>query len=234
MKKFIIDDSFFNLFEDAKIGVLLLKNINASMNSNEEIKNLLLESNEIAKKFLKEENFSDNEVIKIYREAYQKFKTKKGARCSIEALLKRVKNNNPVSSINALVDIYNSASLRYGLPIGAEDSDTFCGDLQLTITKGGDEFYLIGEEENNPTLENELCYKDEKGAVCRCFNWRDGARTMITEKTKNVFLVIELLDTNRLKDLDEALNFIKNMCLKYLGVEADIYYLDKNNKSIKL
>lgn len=234
MSKFIIDDSFFNLFEDAKIGVILLKDIQTSMESNEELKKLLEESNEIAKKYLTNENFSENEVIQVYRQAYQKFKTKKGARCSIEALLKRAKNDNPVSSINALVDIYNSASLRYALPVGAEDIDTFCGDLKLTITKGGDEFYLIGEEENNPTLENELCYKDDKGAVCRCFNWRDGARTMITDKTKNVFLVIELLDTNRLKELDEALNFIKNMCLKYLKTNATIHYLDKDNKSIKL
>ncbi len=59
----------------------------------------------------------------------------------------------------------NAASLRFGLPIGAEDSDTFRGDLKLTITNGGDEFYLIGEDFNRPTLSGELAYVDDVGAV---------------------------------------------------------------------
>lgn len=52
--------------------------------------------------------------------------------------------------------------------------DRFVGDLQLTITDGGDEFYLIGDDRNQPTLPGELCYKDDVGAFCRSFNWRDG------------------------------------------------------------
>lgn len=142
---------------------------------------ILEESNGIAQKFLTEDTFSENEVIRTYRQAYQKFKTKKGTRSSIEALLKRSTSDRPVTTISPLVDIYNAASLRFGLPCGAEDLDTFVGNLQLTVTEGGDEFYLIGDETNTPTLPGDVCYKDDKGAVCRCFNWRDGERTMITE-----------------------------------------------------
>lgn len=107
---------------------------------------ILEESNGIAQKFLTEDTFSENEVIRTYRQAYQKFKTKKGARSSIEALLKRSTSDRPVTTISPLVDIYNAASLRFGLPCGAEDLDTFVGNLQLTVTEGGDEFYLIGDE----------------------------------------------------------------------------------------
>ncbi|HFI0339924.1 TPA: B3/4 domain-containing protein, partial [Streptococcus suis] len=190
MPQFIIDQSFWNLFPQAKIGVLLLKNYQNSDQSSQEIVQLLEESLPLSQAHLTEDVFSDNPVIQVYRKAYQQFKTKKGARSSIEALLKRVSGNNPVRSINPLVDIYNAASLRYALPVGAEDLDTFVGDLQLTITEGGDEFYLIGDDTNQPTLPGELCYKDQAGAVCRCFNWRDGERTMITDQTKNAFLVI--------------------------------------------
>ena len=42
---------------------------------------------------------SQNEAVRVWREAYQRFKTKKGARCSIENLLKRVLKGNPVGSI---------------------------------------------------------------------------------------------------------------------------------------
>lgn len=99
-----------------------------------------------------EEVFSDNAVIQTYRKAYQAFKTKKGARSSIEALLKRASGGTPIRSVNPLVDIYNAASLRYALPVGAEDMDHFVGDLQLTITDAGDEFYLIGDDRNQHFL----------------------------------------------------------------------------------
>ena len=102
----------------------------------------------MAKKHLKEEVFSENAIIQVYRKAFQKFKTKKGVRSSIEALLKRIDTGKEIPNIEPLVDIYNSASLRFALPVGAEDIETFEGDLRLKITEGGDDLYLIGEEEN--------------------------------------------------------------------------------------
>ena len=102
MSKFIADVTFWELFPDAKLGVVLLKNIRLEKDSQREIKKLLRESNENVWNYLTEGVFSENRVIKVYREALQKFKTKKKERCSIEALLKRVKKNNPVSTINPL------------------------------------------------------------------------------------------------------------------------------------
>ncbi|MGQ7635147.1 B3/B4 domain-containing protein [Streptococcus suis] len=234
MSQFVVDSSFWSLFPDAKIGVLLLKDYKTPAQSPDELVKLLEESNEIAQKFLTEDTFSENEVIQTYRQAYQKFKTKKGARSSIEALLKRSTSDRPVSTISPLVDIYNAASLRFGLPCGAEDLDTFVGNLQLTITEGGDEFYLIGDENNNPTLPGEVCYKDDKGAVCRCFNWRDGERTMITDETKNAFLVMELVNSDRVEDLENALDFISQHAEKFLGVVPEKYLLDRDTPAIAL
>ncbi|MBL6439906.1 B3/B4 domain-containing protein [Streptococcus suis] len=234
MSQFVVDSSFWSLFPDAKIGVLLLKDYKTPSESPEDLVKLLGESNEIAQKFLTEDTFSENEVIQTYRQAYQKFKTKKGARSSIEALLKRSTSDRPVTTISPLVDIYNAASLRFGLPCGAEDIDTFVGNLQLTITEGGDEFYLIGDENNNPTLPGEVCYKDDKGAVCRCFNWRDGERTMITDETKNAFLVMELVNSDRVEDLENALDFISQHAEKFLGVVPEKYLLDRDTPAIAL
>lgn len=234
MSNFIVDKSFWELFPTAKIGVVLLSNYQNSEASPAEIVELLQDSNQLAKNYLPNPNFSENKVIQTYRQVYQKFKTKKGARSSVEALLKRSQSDNPVRSINPLVDIYNAASLRFALPVGAEDIDTFVGDLKLTITQGGDEFYLIGESENNPTLANELCYKDDKGAVCRCFNWRDGERTMITDQTKRAFIVIELIDEERVDDLIDALQFIETKAQYYLKAQTQRFILDQDNPSIPL
>ena len=234
MKKFIVDSSFWELFPEAKIGVLLIKDMEAGEESPEALQSLLAESNEKAKSYLTAGVFSENPVIAVYREAFKKFKTKKGARSSIEALLKRASKDNPVPSINPLVDIYNAASLRFALPFGAEDMDTFEGDLRLTITEGDDAFYSIGDGENQPTLPGELCYKDDAGAVCRCFNWRDGQRTMITEGTKNAFLISELVDPSREDALEEALQFVEDQVGAYLSGKVEKVILDKENPSLVL
>lgn len=99
--------------------------------------------------------------------------------------------------------------------------DRFVGDLQMTITDAGDEFYLIGDDRNQPTFPGELCYKDDAGAVCRCFNWRDGERTMITNQTQNAFLVIELLDDSREQAFREALDFIQQAATLHLGASVE-------------
>ena len=232
MKKFIIDRSFWELFPDATIGVMLLRRYENAEESPQELVDMLAESNRLAAQYLTAENFSDNPVVQLWRQAFRKFKTKKGVRCSIEALLKRSTGENPVHTVNPLVDIYNSASLRYALPVGSEDMDTFVGDLRLTITEGGDDFHLIGEEESNPSLPGELVYKDDAGAVCRCFNWRDGQRTMITGRTRNAFMIIENLEPERVDDLKALMDFVQENAEKYLHAKVEKTILDKDNSEM--
>lgn len=77
MPKFIVSDSFWELFPQAKIGIVLLKNFQSQKRSPKPIIELLKKSNELAKTYLVEDNFSDNAEIQVHRKAYQRFKTKK-------------------------------------------------------------------------------------------------------------------------------------------------------------
>lgn len=235
MSTFVVDNSFWEIFPEASVGVLVLDNLDNTKESSENVIKLLENANEEAKKHLTEAQLSQNPVISVWREAYQKFKTKKGVRSSIEALLKRVEKGNAVGTINPLVDIYNSISLKYGMPCGAEDIDTFEGNLILGVTEGGDEFYALGDEENSPTLAGEVCYRDDKGAVCRCFNWRDGKRTMITENTKKAFVVIEAVNSDRDEDIAKALEEIALYAGEELGAQkVRLELLKKDNNTLEL
>lgn len=95
------------------------------------------------------------------------------------------------------------------------------GDFHLGIDEeGGKSFLPIGEEENAPTLPGELCYYDEEGAVCRCFNWRDGQRTELTDDSRNAILVIECVDGARLPELHAALDEFADLMRRFLGAEV--------------
>lgn len=193
---------------------------------------MILISEQEALEHLKNEKFSSNEVIKVWREAFKKFKTKKGARSSIEALLKRVRNENHLGNINPLVDIYNSISLKHGLPCGGEDIDTFVGNIRLTKAIGNESFITLGTDENASPYEGEVVYKDDEGAICRCWNWREAVRTMLTVNTKNAFLCIESIDERRLQELENALEDLAKNVEDNLGGICKISVLDINNKEL--
>lgn len=107
MKKFIVEDDFWKLFPEAKIGVLVCNGIDKSIRDDGKFKEILSQAEIKALTYLTEDEFSSNSVIQVWREAFKKFKTKKGARASIEALLKRVHNGNRIGNTNVLADIYN-------------------------------------------------------------------------------------------------------------------------------
>lgn len=234
MKKFVIEDEFWNLFPSSKIGVIICHGIDNSIKDKEEYKEMILQGEEEALKHLKDAEFSNNAVIKVWREAFKQFKTKKGARSSIEALLKRVHNGNHIGTINPLVDIYNSISLKYALPCGGEDIDKFMGDIRLTRAIGDEEFIPLGSDENTPPYEGEVVYKDNGGAICRCWNWREAVRTMLTEDTTNAFLCIELVDESRFEEFENALNDLSKLVQENLGGTCKISILDSNNKEVSI
>ena len=230
MKKFIIEDDFWELFPNAKIGIITCNGIDNTIKDENQYKDMISQGEKEALTHLPNEEFSSNEVIKVWRDAFKKFKTKKGSRSSIEALLKRVSTGKGLGTINPLVDIYNSISLKYAMPCGGEDMDKFIGDIRLTKATGDESFITLGSDKSEPPYEGELVYKDDEGAICRCWNWRESVRTMLTEDTKNAFLCIELVDENREKDFENALKELSQLVEENLGGKSEISILHINNK----
>ena len=150
MQKFIAEPSFWEILPEASIGIMVVRAMKTADEVSSEdkaaIASILNEANATANQHLTSNTISENEVVAVWRRAYQLFKTKKGARCSIENLLKRVLKGNPVGSITPSVDIYNAISLKYALPVGGENIDAFVGDFHLGIDEeGGKSFLPIGE-----------------------------------------------------------------------------------------
>lgn len=217
-KAFEMEPAFWNLFPDTTIGIATLHNFD---NHGEFPQAVLDDANQQAQQLVPETPIAQNGVVADWREAYRKFKTKKGARSSIENLLKRAQQGKPVSSINPLVDLYNVISLRHALPCGGENIDAMVGDIKLTVANGGEPFHPLGEDDEEPALAGEVVYKDDAGIICRCWNWRDGERTMLTEDTTNAFLCLECVNPERKDALEAALTDLKELTKTYLNADAE-------------
>ena len=230
-KRFVIEEDFWQLFPAAKVGIIVCNGIDNHIKEQDKYLPMIQEGEKQCTQYFINSEFSKNPVVAVWREAFSKFKTKKGARSSIEALLKRINNGNHLNTINPLVDIYNSISLKYALPCGGEDIDKFVGNIRLTKATGNEEFITYGSDESEPPYEGEICYKDDQGAICRCWNWREGVRTILTEDTTNAFMIIELVDPSREEDFNAALNELAGLIKENLGGTAEIKVLDIQNQA---
>ena len=228
--KFTVDQAFWDLFPKAQVVVMTVEGIDNHVDESKDpyFKDLLDKGVARSKEYIDEDQFTASPVVQEWRQAFTKFKTKKDARSSIEALLKRVSQGREFYPINPLVDLYNSVSLAYAIPCGGEDME------KLGKAKGGEPFFPLGAEEDAPALPEEIIYYDQEGAVCRCLNWREAQRTMLTEETRQAILVMEAVTEEQAGRAKEAMDELKGLVKDYFGVEGKIAYLSAQVSSLEV
>lgn len=229
--KFLINKEIFEKFGNIFIGVIVVKNINNKIKTNEIINQI--RNGEKRIKEIGQEKILDLEEIKKWREIYRSFGSKPSDyRCSIESLYRSILKNRELRQINNLVDIYNLISIKYGLTAGGEDLDKVEGNIELTIANENEKSILIlGETIEEKPYKGEVVYKDDNGAICRRWNWREADRTKLTEETKNCVLVIEGFDK---KKVSESLNELDKLIKKYCSGETQVKILDGFNLDFDL
>lgn len=73
-----IDESFWELFPEGQVNVLVLHDINNTGLDSDKYQAILEDAEEQAKQYLTADVFSENAVVQSWRESYQAFKKKKG------------------------------------------------------------------------------------------------------------------------------------------------------------
>jgi DNA/RNA-binding domain of Phe-tRNA-synthetase-like protein len=167
--------------------------------------------------------------IAPWRDAYRAFGAKpKDYPSSIENLVRRVLKGNAVPHINTLVDAYNTISLRWLVPVGGEDLDAVQGDVLLTFAGAAEApALLLGEAEPRVPHPGEVLYKDDLGALCRRWNWKEADRTKLTPATRHAFLVIEGLPPVTRNDVETATNDLAALVRSACGGQVTTALLDR-------
>ncbi len=231
--KFKIAEKIFEKYPELEVGVVICNGLDNSKKI-EEINNLLKDIEKEIKEKIDSEKILEIPAINKWRDVYKSFGAKpKNHKCSSEALLISVFSRG-IPSINSLVDIYNYLSLKYTLTVGGEDISKIEGDLYLDFAKGDEEFFSIGSDENQSPKENEVVYKDDKGVVCRRWNWREADRTKLTEETKEAVIIIENLLSEEHDKFLQASNELKLLIEKYCGGKCNVEILNKNKQEVDL
>lgn len=233
--KLVIADSIFEDFPEVVLGVVTLQDIDNSQDR-AEVAQMLRQAEAALPGMFGSTPVIEHPYIAPWREAYRKFGAKpKDYPSSVENISRRVLNGAAIGHINNLVSLYNAISLKYILPVGGEDLDKIVGDVELTRAGSDDPaVILLGEKEARPPHSGEIIYKDEVGAICRRWNWKEADRTKLTRDTQNAFLVIEALPPVPRDTVEAAIRDLADWVQKYCGGKVSTAVLDKNNREIKL
>ena len=124
--------------------------------------------------------------------------------CAIEALMDRIAKGKGMPSINPAVDLGNSLSLKYRIPIGAHDMYTFVrpdgtgrgaedAGISVRPATADDHFRPFGapEGEFDDPEAGEIVYVSGNEIRTRRWAWRQSEQGKMQESTSAVFYPID-------------------------------------------
>jgi DNA/RNA-binding domain of Phe-tRNA-synthetase-like protein len=167
--------------------------------------------------------------IAAWRAAYKGFGIKQTRyRSSVERLLKNVLAGRSLARVNAFVDLYNAVSLSAVLPLGADDLDRVTPPLCFRYAREGDSFVDMADAEEGGEPEapkpGEVVYADAAHVLCRRWNWRQDARSIIRLETRRAVVTVQ---SNGTGDVPEGGHDLVDLIRRFCGGQCRVSILDR-------
>jgi len=173
--------------------------------------------------------------IAAWRAAYKAFGIKQTRyRSSVERLVKNVLAGRALARINSFVDAYNAVSLAHVLPLGADDLDTVAPPLAFRTAREGDSFVDMAdgrEAGDEAPKRGEVVYADARHVLCRRWNWRQDARSLITPATTRAVVTLQ---SNGAGDVAAAADDLIDLIDKFCRGRCRVAILDAAHHSAEL
>ena len=173
----------------------------------------------------------------IWRETYRQFGVKKTSyRSSVERLVKKVQQGGELPRVNSLVDAYNFVSLRYRMPVGADDLDQITSPVGFRFARPGDTFVALGDPDdaNDPPLPDEVVYADSERCLCRRWNWYQDARSAIRATTTRAILTVQAIEPGTAAQVEAAAATLTGLLAEVCGAQTSWQIFDARHPTAAL
>ncbi len=223
-------------FSDFRIGVVVAEGLTIQPERPAALERAILTAEQETAAALATTALADIPELRCWREAYKAFGVKKTSyRSSVERLLKRVQQGGGLPRVNNLVDAYNLISLRYRMPVGADDLDTVVSPLGFRYARPDDTFIALGDEsaEPDPPAPGEVVYADAEKLLCRRWNWYQDARSPISAATTRAVLTVQALEPTAAL-VEEAVTELCALLATYCGARTSWAVADRARPEVTL
>lgn len=177
--------------------------------------------------------------VAAWREAYKAFGIKQTRyRSSVERLVKNVLAGRELPCVNGFVDLYNAVSLAHVLPLGADDLDRVVPPFAFRYAREDDTFVDMADAANgdggtepSPPKPGEVVFADAEKVLCRRWNWRQDARSLISPATKRAIVTVQ---SNGASDVDAAVADLAALITRFCGGRTASAIADAANPKVSI
>lgn len=229
-----IDDAIFKQFPGYCRGVILAFDIKNGDSPNELIK-LMREAEDSVRKSLNKDEIAAHPRIASWREAYRSFGAKPSKyRSSIEAMVRRVANNNELPGINKIVDIGNIISLRNIVTAGGHAIDLLNDNISLRQATGSESFIAFGTEKIENPDPGEIIFTEGNTVLTRRWSWRQATHTATQKSTTAVEMNIDGLPPVTMNEVEDICNEAMDMIRTFCGGRLSYKILNEEKPGMEL
>lgn len=231
---FVVSDQVFAQFPGYVRGVVITHGL-TNPKSPDELVSLLRDAEDSVRKQLDLEKLAEHPRIVSWREAFRSFGAKPAKfRPSIEAMVRRVLRNEPLPSINSLVDIGNIVSLRHLVPAGSHAIDIINRDMELRFAAGDEEFTPLDAEQVEHPLPGEVIFAEGKTVLTRRWTWRQGTHTLVSANTTAAEFNVDGLPPVLVAEVEEACHEVAELVERFCGGQSRCELVTAENPRVKL
>lgn len=223
-----------NAFPDYRVAVVVAEGLTIAPERPAALDALIAQREAAARATWDGTELSQIPGVAAWRAAYKGFGIKQTRyRSSVERLVKNVLAGRPLARVNAFVDLYNAVSLAHVLPLGADDLDRVTPPLAFRYAREGDSFRDMAEagEEPEAPKPGEVVYADAAHVLCRRWNWRQDARTLITPATTRAIVTVQ---ANGAGDVSAGADDLIDLVAEFCGGQCRAVILDAARRSADL
>lgn len=223
-------------FPEFRVAVVVAERLDIPAERPAELDRIIAEHESLSRERWAGTELSAIPGIAAWRSAYRAFGIKRTSyRSSVERLVKNVLAGRSLPRVNGFVDAYNAVSLAHVLCLGADDLDRVEGNLAFRFSTPGDSFVDMaaepGEDPNDPPKPGEVVYADEAKVLCRRWNWRQDARSVIGPATRRAILTVQ---ANGAGDLAAAVAELNALLDRFCGAEVRAAYADATRPAVEV
>ena len=210
-------------FPAFRVGMVVATGLRITTERSDALAAVIAEAERATQRAIGDAPLGDIPELGIWRETYRQFGVKKTSyRSSVERLVKKARQGDELPQINTLVDVYNLISLRYRMPVGADDLDHVISPVAYRFSRPGDSFIPLGAPEGteDPPLPGEVVYADANRVLCRRWNWYQDARSAISTRTTRALINVEAIEPASAAHVEEATAELAALLAEYCGAQA--------------
>lgn len=199
MRHFQHSDAVWQDFPELVPGVLFAEGITPDVSADAAI----AQYNAIARSRLATATEGELPEIQAWRRTFSRMGLKPTQyRCASESLLRRFRKEDSLPRIHPLIDVCNSISLAFAIPVGVFDVSEITGNLEVRYA-AGDESYVTFSGGTEHPAPREVIFADGIGqAHSRRWTNRQSGSSAVRETTSTVLIIAEAMHDSAPADME--------------------------------